>query len=127
MQSKTTLKRISGFIAMSLLMLFFSFTANVSVHAQQYVNGNLTTGVTASNGTAAPAGYEWSEVQTGNSNAGFGAQLTGNLSLADDFTVPTGGGNWTVSKVTLYAYSTGYTGTTSPFTDLKLQIFNTDP
>jgi len=127
MQSKTTLKRISGFIAMSLLMLFFSFTANVSVHAQQYVNGNLTTGATASNGTAAPAGYEWSEVQSGNGTAGIPAQIPGNLSLADDFTVPAGGGNWTVSKITLYAYSTGYTGTTSPFSDLRLQIFNTDP
>jgi subtilisin-like proprotein convertase family protein len=127
MQSKTTLNRIGGYVFLAFLMLFFSFLTNLSVQAQQYVNGNLSTGATSSNGTAAPAGYEWSEVQTGNVNAGFGSSIANSLSLADDFTVPTGGGNWTVSKVTLYAYSTNYTGTASPFTDLRLQIFNTDP
>ena len=92
---------------------------------EEYINGNLVTGNLSSNGTSAPSGYSWSEVQLGNVNAGFGAQIENNLSLADDFTVS--GGTWTVSKFTFYAYSTGYTGTISPFQDLRLQIFDTDP
>jgi subtilisin-like proprotein convertase family protein len=106
-----------------ILGLFFFMSSSLS--AQQYVNGNLSTGATSSNGVAAPSGYTWSEIQTGNINAGFGAQTANNVSLADDFTIASG--SWTVNKVTFFAYSTGYAGTTSPFEVLRFQIFNTDP
>jgi hypothetical protein len=105
-----------------ILGLFCSFSS--TLNAQQYINGNLSTGATSSNGVAAPAGYTWSEVQTGNVNAGLAANIANGFSLADDFTVI---GTWTVNKFTFFAYSTGYTGTTSPFVDLRMQIFNTDP
>lgn len=107
-----------------MMLGFFCFSGS-SLFAQVYTNGNLSTGGTSSDGTAAPAGFTWSEVQVGNVNAGFGAQIAGNLTLADDFTIPFG--TWSVSKITFFAYSTGYTGATSPFTDLRFQIFNTDP
>jgi subtilisin-like proprotein convertase family protein len=125
MQSKTTLKKIRGFFYQTMMILGLFCFLSSALQAQQYVNGNLSTGATTSNGTAAPAGFTWSEVQVGNVNAGFGAQIANNLALADDFTVP--GAAWTVSKFTFYAYSTGYTGTTSPFEDLRLQIYDTDP
>ena len=125
MQFKTTFSRMTSFLLQSLMILGLFCFMSGSLHAQQYVNGALATGANSSNGTAAPAGYQWSEVQVGNVNAGFGAQITGGLTIADDFTIAAG--TWTVSKVTVYAYSTGYTGTTSPFEDLRLQIFNTDP
>ncbi len=124
MQSKTTLKRISRFFlqALMILGLFFSFSS--TLNAQQYINGNLSTGVNSSNGVAAPAGSTWSEVQVGNINAGFGANIAAQLTLADNFQVL---GTWTVTKFTFFAYSTGYAGPTSPFEDLRFQIFNTDP
>lgn len=125
MQSKTTLKGIKGIFRQSLMILGLFCLFSSSLTAQQYINGNLSTGPNSSNGTAAPTGFEWSEVQTGNVNAGFGASIAGSLTLADDFTVV--GGTWTLSKVTFFAYSTGFAGVTSPFTDVRVQIFNTDP
>lgn len=108
-----------------LLLLLFSLFAG-KITAQTYVNGNLSTGATTSTGTTAPAGFTWSELQLTNTTLGFGASIAGGLTVADDFTVPAGP-SWTVSKVTFYAYSTGYTGTTSPFTDVRVQIYDTDP
>ena len=125
MQSKTTQIRIKGFLLQSLMILGLFCFMNSTLKAQQYINGGLSTGATASDGTAAPAGFTWSEVQVGNVNAGFGAQITGNLSLADDFTILAG--TWTTSKITFFAYSTNYAGTTSPFEDIRVQLFNTDP
>ena len=75
MQSKTTQKRIRGFFFKNLLFLGLVCLFTTSIHAQQYINGNLSTGATTSNGVAAPAGFEWSEVQLGNVNAGSGAQI----------------------------------------------------
>ena len=92
----------------------------------QYINGNLSTGATHSTGTAAPTGTNWSELQGTNGTLGSGANITAGYSLADNFTVPAGP-SWILSKFTFYAYSTGFTGTTSPFVDVRLQIFNTDP
>lgn len=110
-------------------MFLLLFTASLfmgKLSAQQYVNGNLNTGPTSSNGTAAPAGYTWSEVQAGNVNAGFGANITAGLTIADDFTVPAGP-SWNITKVTFYAYSTGWATNTSPFNDTRIQIYNTNP
>ena len=125
MQSKTTQNRIGGVLRQSLLILGLFCLISSSLTAQQYINGNLSTGATSSNGQAAPAGFNWSEVQLGNNTAGFGASIAGNFALADDFTVPAG--TWSLSKITFFAYSTGYAGSTSPFTDVRVRIFNTDP
>lgn len=124
MQSKTTFKRIGGLLQKSLmvLVLFCFFTGKINA---QYVNGNLSTGPTASSGETAPAGSNWSEVQVGNANAGYSASITNGFSIADDFTIP--GGTWGLTKFTCYAYSTGYAGAASPFTEMRVQIFNTDP
>jgi len=125
MQSKTTQNRIGGVLRQSLLILGLICLISSSLTAQQYINGNLSTGATSSNGQAAPAGFNWSEVQLGNNSAGFSASIANNFALADDFTVPAG--TWSLSKITFFAYSTGYAGTTSPFTDVRVRIFNTDP
>ncbi|MBC7536496.1 MAG: hypothetical protein H7258_12465, partial [Ferruginibacter sp.] len=125
MQSKITFMRIGGFLKKSLMVLGLFCLVTGKINAQTYVNGNLSTGATASTGAAAPAGSNWSEVQPGNNNAGFAANVTNGFAVADDFTIA--GGTWGVTKFTCYAYSTGFAGTTSPFTDLRFQIFNTDP
>jgi subtilisin-like proprotein convertase family protein len=114
-----------------LLGIFFLGLIGIA-NGQQYNNANLSTGPTSNSGVAAPAGFTWSECQnpTGNTtiantSAGAGAQITANNSLADDFTVV--GSSWTLSKITVYAYSTGFTGTTSPFTELRVRIHNANP
>lgn len=88
------------------------------------MNGNLSTGATSSNGAAAPAGFTWSEVQAGNTTAGFGNNIT-NFMLADDFTIAAG--SWNLTKITFYAYSTGFAGPTSPYNDVRVAIYNTNP
>ncbi|MCY7290945.1 MAG: hypothetical protein LH615_02075, partial [Ferruginibacter sp.] len=70
-----------------------------ALFAQTLTNGNLGTGATSLNGTAAAAGTTWHELQniTGNtteSNSLLGvshaSQGTTNNTLADDFVVPGG-------------------------------------
>lgn len=98
-----------------------------------YSNGTFTTGTTAKDGTMAPAGYTWSEVQNdagvtnvSNSVAGFSAVRGNNTELADDFTVPAGR-RWNISSVAVFGYQTGFTGTTSPFTAIYVRIWNGPP
>jgi hypothetical protein len=132
MQPKFTLKKIgSSFRLTALLLLCCSVFG--TIQAQTYVNGTLSSGATALNGTAAPAGNTWSECQnvTGNTtvanqSAGFGAQIVANNSVADDFTVPAGP-SWNLTKITVYAYSTGAAAGPSPFTDLRLRIHSSNP
>lgn len=90
------------------------------------MNGNLSTGATTSTGTTAPAGFTWSELQLTNTTLGLSASIAAGFTVADDFTVPAGP-SWTVSKATFFAYSTGYAGTASPFTEVRVQIYDTDP
>lgn len=109
-------------------------TAAATTQAQQlYSNGGFSTGATAKDGTAAPTGYTWSEVQnnTGtttesNTLSGLSSLKSSNFELADDFTVPAGR-RWTISSVEVFGYQTGYTGTTSPFTAVYLRIWNGVP
>jgi hypothetical protein len=117
--------------------LFFAagLIANIAL-AQTYDNGPLTTGTTTKSGVTAPAGYTWSEVQnnTGNmteSNTNSGYSGTWNSStafffLADDFTIPAGA-KWQISSIDFFAYQTGYTGATNPFTTVRVNILNADP
>lgn len=109
--------------------------AGSSAFAQPYINGGISTGATSKSGVAAPTGYTFSEIQNdagvttmANGTTGVGAQIVGTTvnRVADDFTVPAGE-LWTLSKATFYAYQTNYTGTTSPFTEVRVRISNGDP
>lgn len=124
MQPKFTLKKRGVFYWLTPVLSAFFFLIAGMANAQQYINGNLTTGATSSNGSPAPAGFTWSEVQAGNGSAGFTGNISG-FTLADNFTISCG--NWGITKMTFFAYSTGYAGATSPFNDVRVQIFNTDP
>ncbi len=94
-------------------------------------NGGLNPQAVAENGTAAPTGKFWSEVQhdagnttVSNTVAGF-SPLQGTSRLADNFTVPAGG--CTLNTVTFFAYQTGSAATPSPFSAYTLQIWNGRP
>ncbi len=126
MQKTTTSKRLKLFFSKMLPFLILLAMLVGKVAAQPYNNGNLSTGPTSSGGVAAPAGYNWSEIQPGILNFGYGANIGAGLTLADDFTVPAGVG-WSITKFTFYGYSTGATPNVTPFNDLRFQIFNTDP
>ena len=126
MQIKSTLKKIRQVLkttaVAAVALTLFSGLAN----AQTYTNGNLSTGATLSTGAAAPAGTTWSELQLTNTSLGTGVNVTAGFSVADDFIVPTGP-SWNLTKATFYAYSTGYAGATSPFNDVRFQIFTSNP
>jgi hypothetical protein len=122
MQLKSTQKTNVVFFMQALSMFVLTCFFSLSLFSQQYFNGNLSTGITSSNGVSAPVGYAWSELQTGNEQPGFGAQIANNFTIADNFSVNVA--SWTVSKVTFFAYSTGYTGATSPFRDLRELLKN---
>lgn len=127
MQPKFTLKRKGVFFGLTPILFTLFFLLSGKINAQQYINGNLSTGAThAGTGTVAPSGYTWSELQGSNSGLGYGANITAGFSLADNFVVPAGP-SWNVTKITFFAYSTGFSGTTSPFVDTRVQIYNTDP
>ena len=104
---------------LSLAILLGSF----SLAQTTYSNGGLSTGATSSNGTAAPSGYTWSELQAGNSSYGISGVYTATSSfrLADDFVVPAGQ-KWTISSIEVFAYQTN--STSFPFDGLNLQIWN---
>lgn len=119
--------------------LLILLIAGAFLNAQTYSNGGLSSGTISKSGVAAPAGYVWSENQndTGNttetnSTTGYtgcictSGTTTLNYFLADDFTVPAGV-SWTVSSIDFYGYQTGYTGVTSPFNSVKVQLYNSDP
>ena len=123
---------------MKKTLLLFSALVLIagSSNAQSvYKNGYLSTGSTAKDGTPAPAGTTWSEVQNnaGNNNqsntvGGFsGGYGTGfNYSLADNFTVPAGQ-QWAITGMAFYAYQTGYAGATTPFDVVRVQIWDGPP
>lgn len=133
MQKTTTLSGLKLFFGKMFPVFVLMALSVMKISAQPYVNGTLSTGTTTVSGVVSPAGYTWSECQnpTGNTTvanttAGFGAQVANNNSVADDFTVP-GGQGWNISKITVYAYSTGSTGSTSPFNDVRIRIHRGSP
>jgi hypothetical protein len=117
------------------LLIAAFIAANFGI-AQTYNNGGLSTGATSKSGTAAPAGYTWSELQnnTGNtteSNTSLGlggtsSSAAASFFLADDFTVPAGS-SWQITTIDFFAYQTNYAGTTTPFNTVRVNIFNSDP
>lgn len=117
------------------LLVAIVLIANLTL-AQTYSNGGLSTGATSNSGVTAPTGYTWSEVQnnTGNTtesntSSGYGgtfSSATASFFLADDFTIPTGA-TWQITSIDFFAYQTGYTGTTSPFNTVRVNILSSDP
>lgn len=120
----------------SLVALLFSSTA---LGVIIYDNGNVGSGANSGSGTAAPAGTQWSEAQNefgitnaggmgaANTLAGVSCSVTATLfRCADDFNVPVGQ-TWTINQVIVFAYQTGFAGTTSPITAATLRIWNGRP
>jgi len=121
--------------ALAILLMVFAIMGTAQIAAAQviYDNGPFATGSTSKNGTAAPAGKQWSEVQNDNGNttqsntlAASGCQAVpgGNNRCADDFTVPVGE-TWTINQVTVYIIQIG--ATTNPVTNMNLRIWNGRP
>jgi hypothetical protein len=55
---------------------------------------------------------------------GYGAQITANNSVADDFTIS--GSDWAIDEIQFFTYQTGST-TTSTINDVRMQIWNGPP
>lgn len=100
-----------------------------------YDNGPLATGALTDSGVTAPAGYQWSETQVdndapgvANTLAGIGSGVTATtvFRVADDFTVPPGQ-SWTLDRIQLFAYQSGYAGVPAPFDQVSLRIWDGVP
>lgn len=98
-----------------------------------YDNGPMSTGPTHSNGTAAPSGTTWSELQTNGTltNGALGYSVNyqnstsaGSLHQADDFTV--GPEGWSVSGFVVYGFRTNGP-TNEEFTSGVLRIWDGVP
>lgn len=120
------------FKAAALAVVFLSLFAGLA-NAQTYVNGNLGTSATSNNGTAAPAGAMWHELQhvsptESNSTLGLGHVFLGasDFGLADDFTVPAGP-SWALTSLRVYSLDQVTTTTTSPYTNIRVRIWNGIP
>ena len=139
---KWTNNFVTKFSFGSLAFLVAASFFVVSATGQQLYNNNggapnssasgLATGPTAQNGAAAPAGTQWSELQPstpggtteGNTSAGY--TCTGTFRIADNFTVPAGQ-TWNITSIDTYAYQTGASSTTSPFTGATIRVWNAAP
>ena len=133
MQFKSTFKKIRQVLKTTAIAAVALTLFNGLATAQTYTNGSLSTGANTASGVAAPVGKTWSECQnpTGNTNiantlAGVGAQISEGNSIADDFIVPAGP-SWNLTQLSVYAYSTGFAGATSPFNDVRVRIHNNNP
>jgi subtilisin-like proprotein convertase family protein len=93
---------------------------------QSYINGNLITGNTLNDGTPAPAGAFWSEIQPPNNTLGYISNTDVRKSLLDDFTIPQGS-YWNISSFVCYSHITNYFGSANPFDSLMIRIYDTDP
>lgn len=94
-----------------------------AANAAVFSNGPFTTGV--GNGFG---GANTSAIETGYNNFGYG-HGTGNLAVADDFTVTDAGG-WDLSSLTVYAYQTQTNGNSnqiSTITSIQVGIFSSNP
>lgn len=121
-------KRIAFIITFSVFLIscgssdddgsFNSVTSDLN-----FSNGNLSTGTKTANGTSAPEGYTWSEIDTKNFTSGTNSN---SRYFADDFVVPKGE-KWTIEKINIYAFYGGYEGTNSPFNNIRYEIYDGDP
>ena len=122
-------------LAAAALSIAATASANLYSNAGGYGSSaiGLSTGSTAANGAAAPAGFEWSELQ---SEGGFTNNILGfgtgggtdpaGLRLADDFTVNAAGG-WSITSISLFGYVTGSAAGTNPYSTVTLRIWNGRP
>ena len=128
-------KRLSQVCSYAVAMTIFAIIITASNASAQiiYDNGPIATGSTSKNGTAAPAGKQWSEVQSDNGNttesntlaaSGCQAVAGGNNRCADDFTIPVGE-TWTINQVTVYIIQVG--AVTNPVNNMNLRIWNGSP
>ncbi|MCY0979198.1 hypothetical protein PGH12_15020 [Chryseobacterium wangxinyae] len=85
----------------------------------------MSTGNSSVAGTAAPAGYSWSEVKAPQSTWGLNGTM-GDRMLTDDFQVPSGE-KWNVQNLYFYSYQTGFSGTTFPVSEFYFEIYSSDP
>lgn len=125
--------RFSRFFLTAAAVLCFGMAISGQVI---YDNGPLATGATSRSGVAAPAGTQWSEVQSNagetassNTSAGVGCQVIGaatNNRCADDFIIPVGE-TWTINSVAIFVYQTGFAGGTSPVVGANLRIWSGVP
>ena len=91
------------------LILVAGLLVAVSANSQSLYNNATPPGLTLEGLRTGPrpAGGDYSEVQFGNTIAGFGVIGAGGIRLGDDFTIS--GNNWLVSNITTWAYHTGAT------------------
>jgi hypothetical protein len=108
-----------------------------SVSAQLYSNAGgygsgaigLSSGSITGSGVSAPAGFEWSELQSdgaGNANASAGFTSSPGFRIADDFTIPVGQ-TWDITNIMTYAYQTGSAANTQPINGGSINIWNGAP
>ena len=115
------------------LLLMCLAATSISI-AQTFENGPLSTGTLTKSEVLSPDGYTWSEVQNNagekksNSNGGYACykNSANNYGIADDFIVPDGE-TWNVTSASIFCYQTGYTGSTSPYSELHLRIWDGAP
>jgi hypothetical protein len=96
-------------------------------------NAPLLTGTIAEDGTLAPLGAQWSEVQhdrddlsVGNTVLGFNAAGNFDSRLSDDFIVGPGE-VWNVASVRVFAYRIDHKGSSSPISHATLRLWNGPP
>ncbi len=113
-----------------LAAVLLTVTPVASIGAVLFDNGPLSTGATSASGTAAPAGTTWSEVAADSptvSNTNAGSTVTaGVFRLMDNFSIPIGA-TWNIQTIDLFAYQTGSTAATSPFSAGTFQVWNGRP
>lgn len=119
--------------AVGVVVVVFLTLAGVTAQNVIYDNALWVTGPVSKNGTSAPAGKMWSEVQSDNGNlaesntlaaSGCQAVTGGNNRCADDFTIPVGE-TWTITQVTVYIIQVA--AVTNPVTNMNLRIWNGRP
>ena len=122
-----TVKKIAFITALSVFSIscssddegsFNSITSDLN-----FSNGYLSTGAKTANGTSAPEGYTWSEIDVKNYARGIESN---SYYFADDFVVPKGE-KWNIEKINIYAFYGGYSGATFPINDIRYEIYDADP
>lgn len=97
-----------------------------------YANGVLETGTVSADGTAAPTGMLWSELQENAGNPGEANRSLGFFAidqtnrLADDFEVPPGQ-LWQLSGIVLFAHASDAPASPSPFVSANVRIWGGPP
>jgi hypothetical protein len=120
--SKNYLKKIFTLI---LLTSSIVSSAQQTLFNNGAAAGGLGIGGLVTNPTGGSGGAPISQLHSGMSTLGFGAQISANNSVADDFTVPLGQ-TWNVTSFEFFAYQTGST-TTSTINNVQIRIWNGTP